>query len=69
MARAVGLADELLKDFATEIRSFKLIPADGGRFEFVVDGELLYSKKETRRHAEPGEIYGIFQRYLEERNQ
>jgi len=56
-----------LKDFAKEIGSFKLVPSDGGRFEFVADGELLYSKKELKRHAEPGEISGIFQRYLENR--
>jgi hypothetical protein len=43
-----------------------LIPADGGRFEFVVDGKLLYSKVALKRHAEPGEITGIFQRHLEE---
>jgi selenoprotein W-related protein len=54
-----------LKEFAQDIGSFKLVPSDGGRFEFVVDGDLLYSKKETRRHAEPGEIPGIFRQYLQ----
>ena len=26
----------------------------------VVDGQVLYSKDETRRHAEPGEIVELF---------
>jgi selenoprotein W-related protein len=33
-----------------------LIPAGGGVFEVVVDGDLVYSKKQTGRHAEPGEV-------------
>ncbi len=43
------------------------MPSDGGRFEFSVNGELLYSKLETHRHAEPGEIVGIVRKYLQER--
>ena len=64
-ARAVSLADELLSEFAAEIESFKLVPSDGGRFEFTVDGDLLYSKKATKRHAEPGEIKKLFEAYIE----
>jgi len=33
-----------------------LIPADGGRFEVEVNGRLVFSKLELRRHPEPGEI-------------
>ena len=33
-----------------------IIPSRGGVFEVVVDGELIYSKKATGRHAEPDEI-------------
>lgn len=42
------------------IASVTLIPSDGGRFEVEVDGELIYSKKQTSRHAEEGEIYRLF---------
>jgi len=31
-----------------------------GRFEVVVDGDLIYSKAETGRHAEAGEVNGLF---------
>jgi selenoprotein W-related protein len=33
-----------------------LIPSSGGVFEVKVDGELLFSKRALRRHAEPGEV-------------
>lgn len=48
--------DELLKDFEHVIESVALIPSDGGKFEVSVNGELVYSKLETKRHAEAGEI-------------
>ncbi len=48
--------DELLKDFEHVIESVAVIPSDGGKFEVSVNGELVYSKLETKRHAEAGEI-------------
>jgi selenoprotein W-related protein len=50
------LAAELLKEFEPDIQSFTLIPSDGGRFEVSVNGKLIYSKLNTHRHAEPGEV-------------
>lgn len=47
-----------------QVASFKLVPSDGGRFEFEVDGKLLYSKKATGRHAEPREISGLLREHL-----
>ncbi len=55
------MAEELLEDFASVIKSLTLIPSDGGRFEVMVDGRLIYSKKATGRHAEPGEIHRLFE--------
>ena len=34
----------------------KLIEGGKGIFDVKVDGRLVYSKYETGRHAEPGEI-------------
>ena len=31
-----------------------------GVFDVVVDGRTLYSKHETGRHAEPGEVLALF---------
>jgi len=42
--RAVSLAALLKKHGGKDI---ELIPSDGGVFEVVVDGVLVYSKKET----------------------
>ena len=48
--------DELLKNYEHVIETIMLVPSDGGRFEVMVNGQLLYSKLELHRHAEPGEV-------------
>ena len=48
------------------IESFTLIPSDGGKFEFSVNGNLLFSKKALNRHAEEGEIVELFNKFVEE---
>lgn len=58
------MAAELLEEFEAEIEALTLVPSDGGKFEISVDDELLYSKLQTRRHAEPGEVVGLVRRYL-----
>jgi selenoprotein W-related protein len=52
----VGLVDDLLKDFEAEIESITLLPSQGGRYEISVNGQLIYSKLQTGRHAAPGEV-------------
>ena len=39
-----------------QITELTLIPSSGGRFEVTVDGELLFSKAELGRHADPAEV-------------
>jgi len=56
----------LLKEFEPNIESFTLVPSDGGRFEFSVDGKLIYSKLATHRHAEPGEVAGLLRDHLKQ---
>jgi selT/selW/selH-like putative selenoprotein len=34
----------------------KLIDSSGGLFEVTMDGQLIFSKKALKRHAEPGEV-------------
>jgi len=60
----VSLASELLKKYEPEIESITLIPSDGGKFEVVVNNQLIYSKLQTRRHAEPGEVAGLIDNFL-----
>ena len=47
------------------ISSWKLIPATGGVFDVWVNGELIFSKKEVGRHAEPGEVRAAIMKVLE----
>jgi len=51
--------DELLKNYEHLIEAITLVPSDGGKFEVTVNGDLLYSKLQTHRHAEPGEVLGL----------
>ncbi len=37
-----------------------IIPSRGGVFEVELDGTLLYSKLDTGRHAQPGEVLAAF---------
>jgi len=61
----VSLAGGLLKDYEHVIESVTLIPSDGGRFEVSVNGELIYSKLQTKRHAEAGEIINLIHKMVE----
>jgi selenoprotein W-related protein len=40
----------------------RLLQSSGGVFEVTVDGQLVFSKKATRRHAAPGEVLQAIQR-------
>jgi selenoprotein W-related protein len=62
----VSLAEELLKNYEHLIESLVLIPSDGGKFEVTANGNLLYSKQQTRRHAEAGEIVGLVRKLVGE---
>lgn len=48
----------------SRIKAFTLIPSDGGRYEFSVDGELIFSKKALGRHPEEGEVMGLLKKHL-----
>jgi selenoprotein W-related protein len=50
------MVDKLLGEFEHSIGSLTLIPSTGGVYEVMVDDSLVYSKKETGRHAEYEEV-------------
>ena len=58
--------DELLKQYEHVIDEIKLVPSDGGKFEVTVNGQLLYSKLQMHRHAEPGEVVGLVRKLVGE---
>jgi selenoprotein W-related protein len=43
----VSLSEAILDAFGDKFGALKLIPAEGGRFEITVDGQLIYSKLKT----------------------
>jgi selenoprotein W-related protein len=60
----VSLANELLNQFEPEIESLTLIPSNGSRFEVTANNTLLYSKLQTGRHANPGEVLGLIKELI-----
>lgn len=47
------------------IGEWTLIPSKGGRFEVIVNDELVFSKKQLGRHAEPGEVRAAILKVLD----
>jgi selenoprotein W-related protein len=56
----VSAARDLLRDYQHIIDELTLITGSKGVFDVIVDGELLYSKGASGRHAEPGEVLTLF---------
>lgn len=54
------------KEYGDIISEIELVQSDGGAFEIRVDGQLIYSKLETGRHADPPEILGLFRDTIKE---
>ena len=61
----MSLAQELLKDYEHVIEGITLVPSDGGKFEVSVNGELVFSKLQTKRHAEAGEILSLISKMVD----
>ena len=51
---------DLLANYQHVIEDLRLITGDKGVFDVTVDGRMLYSKGETGRHAEDGEVLKLF---------
>ena len=56
----MSAASDLLSNYQHVIDSLTLDTGAKGVFDVVVDGDLLYSKHATGRHAEPGEVLALF---------
>jgi len=56
----------LLEQFEPAIETLTLTPSDSGRFEVNVNGQLVYSKLQTSRHAESGEVTTLIRKTLKE---
>jgi predicted Rdx family selenoprotein len=56
----VSAASDLLSNYQHVIDTLTLDTGSKGVFDVEVDGELLYSKHATGRHANPGEVLELF---------
>ena len=56
----MSTVSDLLSNYQHVIEELRLVTGDDGAFEVVVDGNLVYSKHATGRHAEPGEVLDLF---------
>lgn len=50
------MAVKLLEYYKHDIEQLQLVPSGGGRFEVSVDDSLIFSKLETDRFPEYGEV-------------
>jgi predicted Rdx family selenoprotein len=56
----VSAAHDILSRYQHIVRSLTFTTGSKGVFDVTVDGDLIYSKAETGRHAEPGEVLDLF---------
>ena len=50
------MVNKLLDEFEFDIEKMTLIPSKGGVYEVMAGDTLVYSKRETGRHAEYEEV-------------
>ena len=60
----MGATRDLLANYQHVIEDLRLITGGSGVFDVTVDGTLLYSKGDTGRHAEDGEVLKLFAEHV-----
>lgn len=60
----MSAAHDLIHNYQHLIAELKLIMGSAGVFDVIVNDEMLYSKADTGRHAEPGEVLSLFTAHL-----
>ena len=56
----MSAASDLLSNYQHVIDDLRFVMGEKGIFDVTVDGEMLYSKHQTGRHADPGEVLELF---------
>ncbi len=56
----MSAAADLISKYQHVISELTFVMGDKGVFDVTVDGVMLYSKQDTGRHAEPGEVLDLF---------
>lgn len=56
----MSVTRDLLSNYQHVIEDLRLITGGQGVFDVIVDGQAIYSKHETGRHVEDGEVLKLF---------
>lgn len=59
VAKAVGLSEELLREYKNDITKLELLPSSNGIFEVKLEDKVIFSKFKEDRYPEVGEIIEI----------
>jgi predicted Rdx family selenoprotein len=57
----VSAANDLLTNYQHVIDDLTLVMGSKGIYDIEVDGDMLYSKQKTGRHANTGEVLQLFE--------
>lgn len=60
----MSATQDLLANYQHVIEDLRLVTGTKGVFDVVVDGTTLYSKGETGRHANDGEVLKLFAEHV-----
>ena len=60
----MSAARDLIHHYQHVVESLTLVTGSAGVFDVVVNDETIYSKAETGRHAEPGEVLALFTEFI-----
>jgi selT/selW/selH-like putative selenoprotein len=58
----VSLAAEVLDRWAPVMRAVELVSASHGKFDILLDGQLVFSKQAAGRFPKPGEVAALFEK-------
>ena len=61
----MSAVSEILHDYQHVISELLVVTSQGGTFDVEIDGTLIYSKALTGRHANPGDVLGLFRDFVE----
>lgn len=56
----MSAANDLLKNYQHVIEELSLVTGAAGVFDVMVGDTLIYSKEQTNRHANSGEVLELF---------
>jgi selenoprotein W-related protein len=60
------VTEALLAEHQWSVESWELVPSSGGRFEVELDGDLVFSKLQEKRHPTAAELDTLVRLHLDQ---